>query len=252
MTVLAIPPDYKQWLASLTAEIRNSRARAARAVNSDMIMLYWRIGREIMERQEQHGWGAKIVDRLAADLHAEFPDTKGFSIRNLKYMRRLAAEWPNEQIVQQVVAQLPWGHNVVLLDAVSGHAQRLWYAQAAIEHGWSRNMLKHQVETSLYDRQGKAITNFSRTMDTARAAAVADLFKDPYVLDFIDVAEDAHERHLEKALIDRIKDLLLELGKGFSFMGSQYQLDVAGKDYYLDLLFYHTKLHSHVVVDLKT
>lgn len=251
MTVPAISPEYKQWLASLTDQIRNSRARAALAVNSEMIMLYWRIGREIMERQDRHSWGAKIIDRLAADLRAEFPDIKGFSARNLQYMRTLAAEWPDPAITQQVVAQLPWGQNTLLLDTVPDHAQRLWYARSAIEHGWSRNILKHQIETSLYDRQGKAITNFSRTMDTNRAAAVADLFKDPYVLDFIDVAEDAHERHLERALIERIKDLLLELGKGFSFMGSQYHLDVGGKDYYLDLLFYHTKLHSHVVVDLK-
>jgi predicted nuclease of restriction endonuclease-like (RecB) superfamily len=153
--------------------------------------------------------------------------------------------------VQQIVAQLPWGQNVTLLDKLQDDGQRLWYARAAIEHGWSRDILVHQIETRLHERQGRAITNFDATMEPVRAAAAADLFKDPYVLDFVDIAEDAHERHLERALIERIKDLLLELGKGFSFMGSQYRLDVAGQDYYLDLLFYHTRLHSYVVIDLK-
>jgi predicted nuclease of restriction endonuclease-like (RecB) superfamily len=159
-------------------------------------------------------------------------------------MRKLALTWPDQQIVQQIVAQLPWGQNVTLLDKLQDDGQRLWYARAAIEHGWSRDILVHQIETRLHERQGRAITNFDATMEPVWAAAAADLFKDPYVLDFVDIAEDAHERHLEKALIERIKDLLLELGKGFSFMGSQYRLDVAGQDYYLDLLFYHTRLHS--------
>ncbi|SIO67020.1 Predicted nuclease of restriction endonuclease-like (RecB) superfamily, DUF1016 family [Bradyrhizobium erythrophlei] len=163
----------------------------------------------------------------------------------------MALTWSDQQIVQQVVAQLPWGQNVTLLDKLQDDGQRLWYARAAIEHGWTRDILVHQIETRLHERQGRAITNFDATMEPVRAAAAADLFKDPYVLDFVDIAEDAHERHLERALIERIKDLLLELGKGFSFMGSQYRLDVAGQDYYLDLLFYHTRLHSYVVIDLK-
>jgi len=218
--------------------------RAALAVNSEMILLYWRIGREIVQRQAAHKWGARVIDQLATDLHSEFPDVRGFSPRNLKYMRKLALTWPDQQIVQQIVAQLPWGQNVTLLDKLQDDGQRLWYARAAIEHGWSRDILVHQIETRLHERQGRAIMNFDATMEPVWAAAAADLFKDPYVLDFVDIAEDAHERHLEKALIERIKDLLLELGKGFSFMGSQYRLDVAGQDYYLDLLFYHTRLHS--------
>jgi predicted nuclease of restriction endonuclease-like (RecB) superfamily len=161
-----------------------------------------------------------------------------------------ADAWPERQFVQQVVAQLPWGQNCVLLDALNVPDQREWYARAAIEHGWSRNVLVHQIETKLHERQGQAVTNFDSTMEPARARAATD-FKDPYVLDFVEVAADAHERHLERALIERIKDLLLELGKGFSFMGSQYRLEVGGQDFYLDLLFYHTKLHSHVVIDLK-
>jgi predicted nuclease of restriction endonuclease-like (RecB) superfamily len=185
----------------------------------------------VRERQATHGWGARVIDRLAADLHSEFPDVRGFSPRNLKYMRKFAETWPDNQIVQRAVAQLPWRQHVALLDKVQDEGQRLWYARAAIEHGWTRDILVHQIETRLHERRGKAITNFDSTMEPVRAAAAADLFKDPYVLDFIEVADDAHERHLEKALIDRIKELLLELGKGFSFMGSQYHLDVGGQDY---------------------
>jgi predicted nuclease of restriction endonuclease-like (RecB) superfamily len=185
----------------------------------------------VRERQATHGWGARVIDRLAADLHSEFPDVRGFSPRNLKYMRKFAETWPDNQIVQRAVAQLPWRQHVALLDKVQDEGQRLWYARAAIEHGWTRDILVHQIETRLHERRGKAITNFDSTMEPVRAAAAADLFKDPYVLDFIEVADDAHERHLEKALIDRIKELLLELGKGFSFMGSQHHLDVGGQDY---------------------
>jgi predicted nuclease of restriction endonuclease-like (RecB) superfamily len=251
MPLPTIPPEYREWLSSLKDEIHQARRRAALAVNSEMILLYWRIGREIVQRQAAHKWGARVIDQLATDLHSEFPDVRGFSPRNLKYMRKLALTWPDQQIVQQIVAQLPWGQNVTLLDKLQDDGQRLWYARAAIEHGWSRDILVHQIETRLHERQGRAITNFDATMEPVRAAAAADLFKDPYVLDFVDIDEDAHERHLERALIERIKDLLLELGKGFSFMGSQYRLDVAGQDYYLDLLFYHTRLHSYVVIDLK-
>jgi predicted nuclease of restriction endonuclease-like (RecB) superfamily len=251
MPLPTTPPEYREWLSSLKDEIHQARRRAALAVNSEMILLYWRIGREIVQRQAVHKWGARVIDQLATDLHSEFPDVRGFSPRNLKYMRKLALTWPDQQIVQQVVAQLPWGQNVTLLDKLQDDGQRLWYARAAIEHGWSRDILVHQIETRLHERQGRAITNFDATMEPVRAAAAADLFKDPYVLDFVDIAEDAHERHLERALTERIKDLLLELGKGFSFMGSQYHLDVAGQDYYLDLLFYHTRLHSYVVIDLK-
>jgi predicted nuclease of restriction endonuclease-like (RecB) superfamily len=166
-------------------------------------------------------------------------------------MRKFAETWSDGAIVQQVAAQLPWGQHLVLLDKIQDQEHRAWYARSAIEHGWPRNILVHQIETKLHERQGRAITNFDATMEPVQAAAAVDLFKDPYVLDFVAIAEDAHEPDLEKALIERIKDLLLELGKGFSFMGSQYHLDVAGQDYYLDLLFYHTRLPSHVVVDLK-
>lgn len=164
MPLQTTPPEYLEWLRNLKGEIQQARHRAALAVNSELILLYWRIGREILERQATHGWGARVIDQLAADLHSEFPDVKGFSPRNLKYMRKFAQEWGDSAIVQQVVAQLPWGQNVLLLDSVPDEAQRLWYARAAVEHGWSRNILKHQIETKLYDRQGRAITNFTLTM----------------------------------------------------------------------------------------
>ena len=251
MPIQSTPTEYRAWLKGLKGEIHQARHRAALAVNSEMIALYWKIGQQIIDRQERHGWGARVVDRLAADLRSEFPDIKGFSPRNLKYMRKFALEWPDPAIVQRVVAQLPWGQNVELLDALTTQDERLWYAKAAIEHGWSCRVLAHQIETKLRERQGQAITNFKNTMPASEAPVAINLFKDPYVLDFVELADDAHERHLERELILRIRNLLLELGKGFSFMGSQYHLQVGGDDFYLDLLFYHTKLHRHVVIDLK-
>ncbi len=251
MPLQTTPKEYRVWLQSLKAEIHQARRRAALAVNSEMISLYWKIGREILDRQEQHGWGARVIDQLAADLHGEFPDVRGFSPRSLKYMRKFALEWPDMAIVQQLAAQLPWGQHMVLLDALENLEERLWYARAAVEHGWSRSILVHQIETKLHERQGRAITNFQSTMSPSDTPAAIDLFKDPYVLDFVELAEDAHERHLERELILRIRNLLLELGKGFSFMGSQYHLQVGGDDFYLDLLFYHTKLHRYIVIDLK-
>ncbi len=174
---------------------------------------------------------------------------KGFSVRNLKYMRAFAAAWPDPRFVQQLAAQLPWGHHQALLDKVVPDL-REWYIKAAIDGNWSRAVLLHQVETRLHERHAGATHNFPATMPPERAALAAQAFKDPYVLDFVDLAADAHERHLETALIDRIKQFLMELGNGFAFVGSQYRLEVGDEDFYLDLLFYHTKLHSHVVIDL--
>lgn len=250
LTNAALPPGYPEWLERLKAEIRQARGRTALALNAGMIQLYWRLGREILAKQTTQGWGKRVIDNLASDLRKEFPEMKGLSPRNLRYMRDFAAAYGEVPIWQQAAAKLPWGHNMVLLDKAIG-PERLWYAQAAVDGNWSRSMLVHQIETRLHERQGKAITNFEHTMPADRQAAAAQMFKDPYVLDFIDVGPDMHERHLERALIDRIKDLLLELGTGFAFVGSQYQLQIGDKSFYIDLLFYHTKLHSYVAIDLK-
>jgi predicted nuclease of restriction endonuclease-like (RecB) superfamily len=214
-------------------------------------MLYWRIGREIIERQAAQGWGKGIIPKLAADLRAEFPDVKGFSARNLGYMKALAEAWPSTGILQRVIAKLPWGQNIELLDKLTDSDTRLWYAKAAIEHGWSRPILAHQIETRLRERDGRSINNFAETLPPVQSDMAKAAFRDPYVLDFVNLAADAHERHLETALTEKIKKFLLALGKGFAFIDNQYHLEFGGEDFYLDLLFYHTRLHCYVVVDLK-
>jgi predicted nuclease of restriction endonuclease-like (RecB) superfamily len=197
-----------------------------------LVLLYWQIGREILQRQGQEGWGTKVIDRLAKNLKQEFPEMNGFSPRNLKYMRAFAEAWTDEQIVQQVVAQIP--HNVRLLDKATGYKERLWYARQAIANGWSRAVLEHQIETKLYQRQGKAITNFDLTLPQPQSDLAPELIKDPYTFDFLTLAQNAQERDLEKALLDRIRSFLLELGTGFAFVGSQYHLEVGGDDFYSD------------------
>lgn len=251
-----VPPpsdsnDYVQLLNTLKERIRTSRLRAALAVNEELILLYWEIGRDILDRQDSAGWGAKIVDRLSADLKRDFPEMTGFSPRNLKYMRALAEAFPNRAIVQQVIAQLPWGHAITLVEAVKDRAQRIWYGEQAREHGWSRKVLAFQIGSDLFARQGKAITNFERTLPTPQSDLAQALIKDPYSFDFLGLGPDVLERELERSLLDHLRSLILELGKGFAFVGSQYHLEVAGQDYYLDLLFYHLQLRCFVVVELK-
>lgn len=243
--------DYTDWLSALKQRIQQSQQRAMLSVNSELVLLYWQIGKDILTRQHQAGWGAKIIDQLAKDLSNEFPLMKGFSPRNLKYMRKFASEWQDEQIVQQLVAQLPWGHNLVMLDRLSSQQERLWYAQKAIEHGWSRNVLVHHIESCLIERTGQAVNNFSQTLPKAHSDLAVQTFKDPYLFDFLDLSVAHNERQLEQALTERITDFLLELGVGFAFVGKQVHLNVGGDDFYIDLLFYHLKLRCYVVVELK-
>ena len=235
------PRGYTGFLDQVKHRIRTSRFRAAVAVNRELIGLYWSIGRDILERQREQGWGAKVIDRLSADLGRTFPDMKGFSARNLKYMRAFAEAWPDEQFVQQVVAQIPWGHNVRLLDYLKDPLEREWYARKTIEVGWSRAVLEHQIGTGLYRRQGKAQTNFATTLPAPQSDLAQQLTKDPYNFDFLMLRDDARERDLERALTGHLRNFLLELGVGFSFVGSQYPPKVGEDDFYLDLLFYHTE-----------
>jgi predicted nuclease of restriction endonuclease-like (RecB) superfamily len=244
-------PGYPSFLAELKQRIRNARLHAALSVNRELILLYWSIGRDILARQHAEGWGSKVIDRLAADLRRAFPEMTGISGRNLKYMRALAEAWPQEEFVQRVVAQLPWGHNVSLLDAIKSPGEREWYARQAIHNGWSRVVLVHQIESGLFTRQGGALTNFSRTLPAEQSELAQQIIKDPYSFDFLALASDMLERDLERGLIEHLRSLILELGKGFAFVGSQYPLEVGGQDYYLDLLFYHLRLRCFVVIELK-
>ncbi len=243
--------NYISFLRSLKERIRQAQIKAALAVNNELILLYWQIGREILNRQKQEGWGAKVIERLAQDLKQEFTDMSGFSPRNLKYMRALAEAYPDEQIVLRLIAQIPWGHNQTLLNKLKSYEQRLWYAQKAIENGWSRDVLTLQIETDLYARQGGAITNFERTLPELDSDLAQQLIKDPYNFNFLSISENAKERELEQALVERIRNFLLEMGTGFAFVGSQYRLEVEGDEYFIDLLFYHLKLHCYIAIDLK-
>lgn len=246
-----MPEGYGSWLTGLKAKIREARLRTALSVNTELISLYWRIGWEILDRQERDGWGTNVVGRLATDLRAEFAGMHGFSRANLLYMRAFAEAWPDPTIVQRVVGRLPWGQNIELLTKLKDPAERLWYAEAALEHGWSRPVLATQIQTQLRDRQGKAITNFDRALPPEASDLAQQLVKDPYQFDFMALAPDIKERELERALVARVKDLLLEMGKGFAFIGSQHHLEVGGQDWYVDLLFYHRRLRCLVAVDLK-
>lgn len=244
--------DYETFLYELKDRIRSAQVKAAIAVNRELVLLYWQIGREILSRQQQQKWGSKVIGKLAKDLQKEFPEMKGFSTRNLNYMRAFAETYPDEQIVQEVLAQITWYHNIALLEKLKSPEERLWYARKITEQGWSRNMLVLQIESGLYKRQGGAITNFSQVLPQPQSDLVQQLVKDPYVFDFLTLGDERSERILERALIDHIRDFLLELGVGFAFLGSQYAIEVSGREYRLDLLFYHARLHCYVVVDLKT
>jgi predicted nuclease of restriction endonuclease-like (RecB) superfamily len=249
--ILTAPKGYLKLLQGLKARIQGAQFQAAVAVNRELILLYWQIGADILARQKKEGWGAKIVDRLAADLNHAFPKMQGLSARNLKYMRAFAEAWTDFAIVQTALAQLTWYHNLALIEKIKSPAERLWYARQAVEHGWSRNVLVHQIETRLHKRQGKALTNFRRTLPAAQSELAQQLVKDPYNFEFLPLGPALLERELERSLIAHLRDLIMELGKGFSFVGSQYHLEVGAQDYYLDLLFYHLKLRCFVIIDLK-
>lgn len=247
-----IPEGYEDFLGELKERIRTAQLRAAIAVNGELVILYWQIGRDILARQEELGWGAKVIDRLSRDLRREFPGTEGFSPRNLKYMRAFAEAWPDPRIVQGALARITWYHNLTLLEKLKRRDERLWYARKVVESGWSRNVLVQWIESDLYRRQGKAQTNFERTLPALRSDLARETLKDPYKFEFLTLAEEAREKELEEGLLAHIRKFLIELGAGFAFVGQQVRIEVDGEDFYVDLLFYHLKLRSYVVVDLKT
>ena len=250
---LALPPaGYAEWLTELKSRIHTAQQRATLAVNRELVLLYWQIGCDILARQVEAGWGAKVIERLAHDLRAAFPDMKGFSRANLMYMRAFAEAWPDAEIVQQAVGQLPWGHNLVLLTRLKDPQQRLAYARSAIAHGWSRNVLNIHIETRLLERSGKAATNnFETRLPKPQSDLARESLKDPYRLDFLGLGREADEREIEHALVRHVTEFLLDLGAGFAFVGRQVLLDVGGDEFFIDLLFYHLKLRCYVVIELK-
>lgn len=251
MSNTILKTDYVNFLENLKKLISTSRYKAALQVNRELILLYYNVGRKILDSQSKEGWGAKIIDRISKDLKSEFPEMKGFSTRNLKYMRKFAEEYPDNQFVQEVLAQLTWYHNITLLDKVTDKKSRIFYVKKAIEHGWSRNIMVMQIETALHKRQGQAITNFKDKLPPQQSDLAHYTLKDPYIFDFLSIGQEAHEREVEKALICHMEKFLLELGGGFAFVGRQYHLEVGGQDFYLDLLFYHLKLRCFIIIELK-
>jgi len=246
-----LPVGYTELLEDLKTAVAGARWRAQRVVNTELLALYWQLGEAILGRQQAEGWGTRVIERLSTDLQAAFPQMRGLSRSNLFYMRSMAAAWPREAIVQQPVGRLPWGHVTVLLDKLKQPGEREFYAAAAVEYGWSRNVLLHQIMNRLHTRAGAAPSNFTAQLPAADSELAQQLTRDPYVLDFLDLTAPAAERDLEAALVARLQAFLLELGHGFAFIGRQYHFTVDGDDFYLDLLFFNWAQSRFVVVELK-
>lgn len=246
-----IPDWYPELLDAVAGRVQAGRQRAIAAANQELVATYWQVGSEIVARMEFEGWGARVVDRLAADLRDRFPGAKGFSPRNLRYMRTFAAVWSENAILQAPLARLPWYHHIALLEKLDAADVRLWYAERAMDQGWSRNVLVHHIEGQLHRRAGKAISNFANTLPPADSDLAQQSTRDPYLFDFVGNADIRRERDLEHALTAHVEKFLLELGQGFAFVGRQVHLEVGDADFYLDLLFYHLRLRCYVVIELK-
>lgn len=251
MTTPAFPEGYAEVLAELKERVRSSRHRAVRKVNTELLELYWDIGRTILARQTLGGWGAKVIDRLAKDLRAEFPGMTGLSRSNLHYMRSFAEAWPNG-VVPQPVGQLGWGHVRTLLDKLDDQPTRDWYAAAAAEEGWSRNVLLNMIMGQLHRRISAAPSNFHDALPATQTDLARELTKDPYIFDFLAQTRPRLERDLEQALVERMQETLTEFGSGFAFVGRQVHFEVDGDDFYIDLLFFHVTQLRYVVIELKS
>jgi predicted nuclease of restriction endonuclease-like (RecB) superfamily len=255
-TNIILDSFYVQAFERLKDRIYESRRNAALSVNQELIKLYWDIGNILHEKQKVEKWGTGIIERLVKDIQNTFPGIEGFSRTNLFRMRLFYLAY---QKVAQTVPQLdvlpvfkiPWGHNIILLQKLDSEEERVWYAEETIKHGWSRHALEDWIKSDAYKRQGKAITNFEHRLPEPQSKLAKETLKDPYKLDFLSLTQGYREQELEQGLIDHIEKFLLELGSGFAFIGRQYHLEISGKDYYLDLIFFHTKLRCYVVVELK-
>ena len=243
--------EYLAIVEQLKREIKKTQYQASVHVNTEMILLYHSIGTVINEHKT---WGNKFIENLATDIRREFPGSKGYSVRNLKYMAKFAQTYPDREFVQTVSAQIPWSHNIAILDKVKDPEERIWYIQKTRENGWSHNVLIHQIESGLYQRQVLAdkVSNFENRLPSPQSELAVQTMKDPYIFDFIPFKEDMVERDIEQALVRDVTKLLLELGTGFAFLGNQYHLNVGGDDFYIDLLFYNLNLRCYVVIELKS
>jgi predicted nuclease of restriction endonuclease-like (RecB) superfamily len=243
--------EYARFLTDLKEKVRTSQQRAIVQVNQQLIMLYHHIGSEIIRLQKEKGWGSSVINQLSKDLKSSFPDMQGFSPRNLGYMKKFAEQYWDGEFLQQAAAKLPWFHLVTIISSIKDFETQSFYIQKTIENGWSRGYLLEQIKTGLHKRSGKAVTNFQTNLPAPFSELAEQSLKDPYLFDFLTVGQEAHEKAIENAIIEHIEKFLLELGAGFAFVGRQYKLIVSDKSYYIDLLFYHLKLRSFVVVEIK-
>lgn len=243
--------NYPAVLAELKQVVKQARQKAVFAANEQMLKLYWSIGQMVSVQSKQNQWGNKIIEKLANDLRSEFPDMKGFSLRNVKYMRQFAEFYTAPVFGQQAVAQIPWGHHVLIMDKIKDLKIALYYINKTLENGWSRDILSLQIKSALHQRAGSSISNFENTTPKQDTDLIKQTFKDPYIFDFLTMSEGFHEKDLENALIEHITKFLLELGAGFAFVGRQYHLEIGDQDFYIDLLFYNIKLRAYVVIELK-
>ena len=255
--------DYKHWLKALKIRVRQVQLKAAVAVNQELLSFYWELGADIVERQKNAVWGSGFLKQLSKDLRVEFPEMNGFSHRNIKYMRQWVQFYSDaapkgQQAVAQLakqpvsqITQIPWGHNLAIISKCKSTNEALYYVQNTIAHGWSRSVLIHQIESGLWQREGKALTNFTKALSSPQSDLATQTLKDPYVFDFLTLTKDHNERELEAGLIEHVTQFLLELGAGFAYIGRQVPLQVGERDFFLDLLFYHTRLHCYVIVELK-
>lgn len=253
MTTLTIDTEYQAFLTDIKQRYRSAQLKAAYAVNREMIQFYWHLGKQILEKQTMATWGNKFLDKLSKDLRADFPGTKGFSVSNLERMRKFATLYP-EEISAQPVRELPWGHIVVLIEQVKDPQARDWYASNALKNGIARSVLTMQIEQNLYARQGKQehkITNFQDRLPPPQSDLAIQLFKDPYDFRFLPVTEDAAEQEIENSMVAHLSKLFLELGTGFAYMGNQYKITIDGHDFFLDMLFYHVRLHCYFIAEIK-
>lgn len=295
-TALSMDNDYHIWLINLKEKVRSVQIKAAVKVNSELLTFYWELGRDIVNLQKSAKWGDGFLKQLSNDLITEFPEMKGFSKTNLKYIKRWylfyfseieksqqvvdqlsqtvdiiesnndqeyksvinqqvmdtsASEIFRQQVVAQII-QIPWGHNIAIITKCKNIEEAAFYVQRTLQHSWSRSLLVHQIENGLFQREGNAITNFSETLPMPQSNLAQQTLKDPYIFDFMTLSKDYSERELENGLIEHITNFLLELGAGFAYIGKQIPIQVSEREFFLDLLFYHTQLHSYVVVELKT
>lgn len=277
---------YLQWLKSIKEQVRNSQLKASIAVNTELIQFYWLLGESIAEKVKKHNWGSAVIDQLAIDLKKEFPDMDGFSRTNLYYIKQFyefysqgtntlqvsektlklpvnkgkstikkvpqpVGQIQKTSFIPQAVGQIPWGHHRLIIDKIKDYRQALFYLHQTIQNNWSRNVLALQIDTGLHKRQGKALNNFKLTLPKKQSELAIQTLKDPYIFDFLSLNKNASERDIELQLTQQLAKFLLELGQGFAFVGSQYQIKVEKKDYKLDLLFYHTHLRCYIVIELK-